>query len=421
MSVHISGGAEVQSGHTTIMTFGRNQQIVPVLTFHSVGMSKDNWIWNHLSERAEIFERTLQRLRKGGYRTVTLSQLYDHMSGIQLCPPKSIVLVFDDGYLDNWVTVYPLLKKYGMCGAVYVNPEFVEPSEEIRPTIDDLEKGSRTGAEMRQSGFMSWAELKVANDAGVLDVQSHSLTHTWYFTGPKIVDYYCTEHAERYPWMQWNARPDRKPFYLVEDQTGYVPTGAPVFEHEKSLIARKFFPDEDIVQTIISRHNQHSGQRCIDHARNFSTYANLVSSILGTQPIPGYLESVTERKVRVRQELISSKSIIEEKLDKTVDYICWPGGGVDEGVKKMARQVGYRSWTLPSREKPSKRNLPNSDPGEIRRLPAVRDVFFFGKKWGSGSEVLTLLEIFAHQNSSLYDLLRKAYKVSLAIRSVGKR
>jgi peptidoglycan/xylan/chitin deacetylase (PgdA/CDA1 family) len=113
-------------------------------------MCYDQWIWQHLSERVEVFEQLLKVLRRNGYHTVSLSELYAHMKGEHTCEPRSIVLVFDDGYLDNWVTVYPLLKKYGMKGAVYVNPEFVDPGTEIRPTLEDGRVKDRIAARVHE-------------------------------------------------------------------------------------------------------------------------------------------------------------------------------------------------------------------------------------------------------------------------------
>ena len=46
------------------MSLGRKQDIVPVLTYHSVGMNNDGWVWKHLSEPAGVFAR----LRQGGCR-----------------------------------------------------------------------------------------------------------------------------------------------------------------------------------------------------------------------------------------------------------------------------------------------------------------------------------------------------------------
>jgi peptidoglycan/xylan/chitin deacetylase (PgdA/CDA1 family) len=324
------------------------------------------------------------------------------MSGERQCDSKSIVLVFDDGYLDNWVTVYPLLKKYGMCGAVYVNPEFVDPGNQVRPTLDDV-----PDSKAPQTGFMNWAELKQVDESGVLDVQSHSLTHTWYFTGPKIVDYYTPSSAVAYPWMAWNVRPERKPFYLQEDQTSFVPWGTPVFEYEKSLLARRFFPDAKRVQEVVSL------------VANDADAASLQSA--DRSPFPGTYETEKEYEARVRGELAESKAIIEHKLSKTVEFLCWPGGGVNDVAKRLAVEAGYKSWTLPSIEQRNKRNRPGEDPGQIRRLPAVRDILFFGKKWGVGSERLVLLEILAHQESRLFDLLKKTYKLGVAIGIAGYR
>ena len=367
-----------------LVSFWPAKDIVPVLTFHSVGMNEPSWCWHELSERAEAFERLLQKLQSHKYKSVSLSALHAHMSGERPCDPKSIALVFDDGYLDNWVTVYPLLKKYGMCGTVYVNPDFVDPGSETRPTLDDF-----PDSDVQQTGFMNWAELKQLDESGVLDVQSHSLTHTWYFTGPKVVDYYTPESAAAYPWMAWNARPDRKPFYLQEDQTSFVPWGTPVFEYEKSLLARRFFPDAN------------GAQDC--------------------SPFPGTYESESDYEARVRGELMQSKVIIEEQLGKKVEFLCWPGGGVNDVVKRIAAEVGYKSWTLPSVEQRDKRNRPGVDPREIRRLPSMRDVFFFGKKWGVGSERLVLLEILAHQESRAFDVLKKFYKLGVALGIAGQR
>ncbi len=377
------------------MSLWPKKDIVPVVTWHSVGMHKPDWTWSQLSERADVFERLLRLLQKRGYTTVTLSQLYAHMAGERRCDPKSVALVFDDGYLDNWVTVYPLLKKYGMTGTVYVNPEFVDPGNEVRPTIDDVSAG-----EVSQTGFMNWAELRQVDASGVLDVQSHALTHTWYFTGPEIVDVYTQSTAASYPWMAWNARPERKPYYLNEDQAPFVPWGTPIFEHEKSLIARRFFPDPEKVEEFMA-----SSEPRVEE---------------GTE-LPGTYESEKDYEARVLGELAESKAIIERRLGKVVDFLCWPGGGVNDVAIRMAAEAGYRSWTLPSRLQRSKRNRPGEDPGRVRRLPAMRDVLFFGKSWGVGSERLVLLEMLAHQESKFFDLLRKVYKLGVAVGVAGQR
>ena len=402
------------------MTLLANNDIVPVLTYHSVGMHEPAWTWSQLSERADAFDNLLRALHQRGYGTVTLADLYAHMAGEKSCPPRSVVLVFDDGYLDNWVTVAPLLRRHGMTGTVYVNPDFVDPGDTPRPTLDDYPGASRNAADISQSGFMNWAELAELDRSGVLDVQSHSLTHTWYFTSPEVEDYYSPSNAGNYPWMAWNARPERKPYYLTEDQSGFVAWGTPVFEHEKSLIARRFIPDASAVDAVASAVAERGGAHVFENAGWRNQLARIVADVTGSTEFPGVVESDSDYENRVRDELGGSKSIIEQKLGKTVDFLCWPGGGVNETAKRIAAEVGYRSWTLPSYAMPSKRNAPGSDPREIKRLPALRDVRFFGRKWGVGSERLVMLEMLAHQESKIFDLARKVYKLGVAAGIAGQ-
>ena len=397
------------------MQLFRDQSIVPVLTFHSVGMNYDEWIWAHLTESAAMFESLLVRLRKRGYRTVSLQQLYDHMSGVQTCDEKSVVLVFDDGYLDNWTTVAPLLKKHGMRGVVYVNPEFVDPGQELRPTLDDLTGADEDLPSIDHRGFMNWSELAALDRSGVLDVQSHSMSHTWYFTGPKIIDCHSPESAGKYPWMSWNARPERKSFYLNEDQSDFVPWGSPIFENEKSIIARRFYPEPDMVAKLESEVGKQGGRKFFENPDWETRYRSIVSSICGDGEFPGTYEAEQDYERRVRWELAESKSAIEENLDKQVDFLCWPGGGVNSTAKQLALDVGYKSWTLPGGDASGKRNIPGSDATEVKRVPAMREVYFLGRKWGRGGDILMLLDVMVHQNSWVLKRIRDAYKLGVAL------
>lgn len=403
------------------MSFWPQTDIVPALMFHSVGMDEPTWIWRQLSERADAFENFLKLLHARGYRTVTLSELYDHMSGVRPCKPKSVALAFDDGYLDNWVTVYPLLKKYGMRGTVHVNPDFVDPGSDLRPTLDDYSSNDTKFAGLDQTGFMNWTELRHLDQSGVLDVQSHSLTHTWYFTSPSVVDFYTPATADAYPWLPWNARPDRKPFYIKENQTEFVRWGTPVFEHEKSLLARRFFPDSGCVDRICDFVADEGGSGYFVDETWHEKLRNVVREVTGNTTFPGTYESEEEYEARVCEELTQSKAIIEEKLGKSVDFLCCPGGGSNAAVKRIAAEVGYKSWNLSSREQREKRNRPGVDPREVRRMPSARDVRFWGRHWGVGTEKLVYLEILAHKESWAFDVLRKCYKLGVAAGFLGER
>jgi hypothetical protein len=173
------------------------------------------------------------------------------MSGKKPLSGRSVMLTFDDGYLDNWVFVYPILKKYGMKGTIFVTTDFADPSLEKRLNLDDVWQGRAIMEELQPAGFLNWAEMKEMLDSGFIDIQSHGKTHTWYFSGPKIIDFHLPAEKSKYPWLFWNERPDQKPFYLNEDQQSFLPWGYPVLEHDKSLDVRRFFPDPEAIKGLL--------------------------------------------------------------------------------------------------------------------------------------------------------------------------
>ena len=54
-------------------------------------------------------------------------------------------------------------------------------------------------------------------------------------------------------------------------------------------------------------------------------------------------ETASERCERIREELSTSKQILEDGLNKQVDFICWPGGGYESETLEIAREVGYKA------------------------------------------------------------------------------
>ena len=105
-----------------------------VLTFHTVFNHNENRPWSFLSDSVKAFENTLKTLKRKGYETISLRELYDLKIQKVDDKKKRIVLNFDDGFLDNFTIVFPLLKKYGMKATVYVSPDFVDKRNIVRPS-----------------------------------------------------------------------------------------------------------------------------------------------------------------------------------------------------------------------------------------------------------------------------------------------
>ena len=89
---------------------------IPVLLYHRVGDTE-----GHLTIRPEKFEADLARLRELDYQTISMDTFRKFLvdSNAEM-PAKPIMISFDDGYLDNFMNAYPLLRKYGMTAAFYI-------------------------------------------------------------------------------------------------------------------------------------------------------------------------------------------------------------------------------------------------------------------------------------------------------------
>jgi peptidoglycan/xylan/chitin deacetylase (PgdA/CDA1 family) len=150
---------------------------VPVLYYHSISDNPD-WLSNQdISIPTKLFEKQLKFLKDNGYVCVSLSDVYNYVESKGDLPPRAVVLTFDDGYLDNWVSVYPLLKKYNMQGTLFVTTGLISDREDYRPNLEDVWNKKIKPDKLNWEGYLSWAELKQMHVSGVLDIQSHTVSH----------------------------------------------------------------------------------------------------------------------------------------------------------------------------------------------------------------------------------------------------
>lgn len=336
---------------------------VPILMYHSVS-DNQRWLWGHLSCPVRTFEDHVRTLANRGFVGVSLQELYDHARHGAALPAKPIALTFDDGYLDNWVYAYPILKRYRFKGTIFVNPDFVDPTDKPRPNLDDLAAGGLERASLKATGYLSWAEMSVMEAQGIMDVQSHAMTHTSYFRSDRIVDFH--HPGDPYPWLAWNARPDRKYMWLDEDQSLFVPFGTPVYAYGKSLPTRRYYPDPRLADFMARQVADRGGIAFFQDQDWRGTLLKLSSDYRSRHPLNGRQESEAEYLARVRHELGTSKEIIEARLGKRVSFLCWPGGGYNDVSEQVAEAVGYLAMTLSSGDPRRSRQ----DPGRLARLGA---------------------------------------------------
>lgn len=83
---------------------------VPILMYH--GVLKDKKLQGKYVIGPDLLESDLCYLKEHGYTAVVMQDLIDYTNGGDL-PEKPIMITFDDGYYNNYLYAFPLMKEYG--------------------------------------------------------------------------------------------------------------------------------------------------------------------------------------------------------------------------------------------------------------------------------------------------------------------
>lgn len=347
-------------------------QRVPTIMYHSIGIINREWHWNFLTCPFETFENQLKWLKRTGHSTLTFQEIYDYIINDKPIPKKSVFLTFDDGYLDNYVFAYPLLKKYGMKGTIFINPDFVDTSVNCRKTINDVESNKEI-YELENIGFCNWDELRKIDSEGVLDVQSHAKTHTWYPISDRIIDF--RQPGDNYVWMDWNESPNEKPTLQCINLDN-VKLGTAIFEHEKALSSRRVFINQDF-QKQLNNYVVDKGNSLFfekdDWINDLVRYSEELR--MKIQPVVKY-ESQEEYLARIEYELKFTKNKLEQELNKKVNFICWPGGSATTEGVKIADGLGYLMSTAAEDIPELRKSIKNSSNNKINRISRITPVMY---------------------------------------------
>jgi peptidoglycan/xylan/chitin deacetylase (PgdA/CDA1 family) len=107
------------------------------------------------------FERDLRWLRKNGYTTIGMSDLTAFVYDNQPLPDKPVMLTFDDGYWNNYVHAFPLLKKYGSKAVISIIGDHTDLWSSN--FYDDIE-----------FGHLTWTQINEMLESNLVEIGNHT-------------------------------------------------------------------------------------------------------------------------------------------------------------------------------------------------------------------------------------------------------
>jgi peptidoglycan/xylan/chitin deacetylase (PgdA/CDA1 family) len=324
--------------------------MIPLIYFHSVAPAKNlQWSRSYLTLELKHFERLLKYFNRTGTETLDLDEYFDSM-GKTSQKKKQVVITFDDGYADFWIYVYPLLQKYQCKATVFVSPGLVDLKAGVRKNLADVWNGNAGMEEIQRWGYLSWEEMRIMEQSGLVDVQSHTYSHTKYFTDGKLKGFHrpggdCFNAVG-------NLFPERKPYY-IEDK-GFeklIPYGYPLFTETSSVIARRVTINPLFTEEVLQSFSKHNWSEPYNFLQLKEHIDPIYQSYISKNELITAVESEADFKTRVRFELEESKLQIEKALGKNIRYLCWPHGDNDLYAHNLALELGYTATTLGSKQK----------------------------------------------------------------------
>ena len=108
----------LERADTVQPVFGEDSVRVPILMYHSI--LRDSARQGKYVISPAVLAADLDALQEKGYTAVTVSDLLAYVQDGADLPEKPVMLTFDDGYYNNYIYAYPLLKQRGMKAVVSI-------------------------------------------------------------------------------------------------------------------------------------------------------------------------------------------------------------------------------------------------------------------------------------------------------------
>ena len=155
-------------------------QPLPVLMYHHISPKP-----GLVTCSPENFRAQMAWLAKNGWTTLSASAFAEAVASGQV-PKKSVLVTFDDGYLDNWVYAHPVLQEFGQQATIFLitgwigeGPQRPHAGQPGAPDVPTHKQAMAAAAEGKlDDAFLRWSEVEAMRAAGTVEFHSHTHSHT---------------------------------------------------------------------------------------------------------------------------------------------------------------------------------------------------------------------------------------------------
>jgi peptidoglycan/xylan/chitin deacetylase (PgdA/CDA1 family)/glycosyltransferase involved in cell wall biosynthesis len=135
----------------------------PILMYHAVGSNTEK-AGTYVIPAARLASH-LTWIKRLGYQVISLDQYINCIKENRFPPVRSVVITFDDGYLDNYTSAYPILRNHGMPITIFLVTNFVGQTNQWDMV-----------SQLSGRPIMNWNQIKELAEQGT-QFGAHSCTH----------------------------------------------------------------------------------------------------------------------------------------------------------------------------------------------------------------------------------------------------
>ncbi len=111
----------ITRGH--IVNKGAPMSSIQPLVYHRVCSDREDFSSTYVVRESD-FRRQMEYILAHGYRAVTLDELLSDDGGAVGQTAKRVLVTFDDGYEDNYIHAFPILREYKIPAVIFLVADF---------------------------------------------------------------------------------------------------------------------------------------------------------------------------------------------------------------------------------------------------------------------------------------------------------